>query len=96
MGLRRNLLAGWTGSAISAVIGLLVVPAFVRYLGSEAYGLIGFYVTLLNLLQVLDFGLGATVTREVARSSTDEERSAVATLVAALASGVDLAIALRR
>jgi O-antigen/teichoic acid export membrane protein len=71
-------------SAVTAVVGLAVVPAYLRYVGAEAYGLIGFYVTLLTLLQLFDFGLAATVTREVARFPVAAGHSPVAPLVAAL------------
>lgn len=76
------------------------MPAYLRYLGTEAYGLIGFYVTLMTLLQLFDFGLAAAVTREVARSPVASGHSPVAPLVAALgriylaiAAGVALALA---
>jgi len=96
MGLSRNLLAGGVNSAVTALLGLAVVPAYLRYLGTEAYGLIGFYVTLVGLLQVFDFGLAATVTREVARSPVAAGRTPVAPLVAALGriySGIAVGVA---
>lgn len=56
-------------SVWSAVIGIAVVPLYLKYLGIEAYGLIGFFVTTQALLQLLDMGLAPTVNREVARCS---------------------------
>jgi O-antigen/teichoic acid export membrane protein len=69
MSLGRNLLAGWTNSIWSALIGLAVVPFYLKYLGMEAYGLIGFFVTTQALLQLLDLGIAPTISREVARCS---------------------------
>lgn len=69
MRLGRNLLAGLTNSVWSALIGLAVVPFYLKYLGIEAYGLIGFFVTTQALLQFLDMGLTPTINREVARYS---------------------------
>lgn len=69
MQLSRNVLAGLASSVWSALIGLAVVPLYLKHLGIEAYGLIGFFVTLQSLLQLLDLGLSATINREVARSS---------------------------
>lgn len=67
MRLGRNLIAGFASSAWSALIGLAVVPVYLKYLGIEAYGLIGFFATTQVVLQLLDFGLAPTVNREVAR-----------------------------
>lgn len=69
MSLRRNLFAGLANSIWSALIGLAVVPLYLKYLGIEAYGLIGFFVTTQALLQLLDVGLAPTINREVARHS---------------------------
>jgi O-antigen/teichoic acid export membrane protein len=65
----RNLLAGLANSIWSAFVGLAVVPFYLKYLGVEAYGLIGFFVTTQALLQLLDMGMAPTINREVARCS---------------------------
>jgi O-antigen/teichoic acid export membrane protein len=69
MSLSRNLLAGLANSIWTALIGLAVVPLYLKYLGIEAYGLIGFFVTTQALLQLLDMGLAPAINREVARYS---------------------------
>lgn len=69
MKLGRNLLAGVTNSIWSALVGLAVVPFYLKYLGIEAYGLIGFFVTTQALLSILDMGMAPTINREVARCS---------------------------
>ena len=69
MRLSGNLLAGLANSIWSALIGLAVVPFYLKYLGIEAYGLIGFFVTTQALLSLLDMGLAPTINREVARQS---------------------------
>lgn len=65
----RNLLAGLTNSIWSALIALAVVPFYLKYLGIEAYGLIGFFVTTQAVLSLLDMGMAPTINREVARCS---------------------------
>lgn len=69
MSLSRNLFAGLVNSIWSALIGLVVVPIYIKYLGIEAYGLIGFFVTTQAVLQLLDMGLAPAINREVARYS---------------------------
>lgn len=70
----RNLAAGFGGSVLTAVVGLLVVPYYLRALGIEAYGLIGFFAAMQAIVQVLDFGLSPTMNREVARCQARGEQ----------------------
>jgi len=67
--LKRNFSVGLFGSIWSALLGLAVVPLYLKYLGTESYGLIGFFATTQALLQLLDLGLSPTINREVARCS---------------------------
>ena len=69
MNLRRNLLAGLANSGWSALVGFAVVPFYLKYLGMEAYGLIGFFMTVQVMFQLLDMGMAPTMNREVARCS---------------------------
>jgi len=71
-----NLLAGFAGSAWTAVVGVIATPFYLHFLGIESYGLIGFFTTLLTLVQLLDLGLSPTMNREVARhaSKADQKR----------------------
>jgi len=52
MSLRRNVLAGLINSTWTVLLGLAVVPMYLKYLGIEAYGLIVFFMTLQALLQL--------------------------------------------
>lgn len=65
--LSLNLLASLTGSAWSALLSLALVPAYIALLGQEGYGLVGFYLSLQAMLQVLDLGLSPLLSREFAR-----------------------------
>lgn len=67
MSLGRNLLAGLANSGWSALVGFAVVPFYLKYLGMEAYGLIGFFMTAQVMFQLLDMGMASTMNREVAR-----------------------------
>lgn len=44
-----------------------MVPVYIHYMGSEAYGLVGFYTVLQAWFQLLDLGLSPTLSRETAR-----------------------------
>ena len=67
MKLRRNIIANYASQAYSAAAGILTVPAYVKYMGAEAYGLVGFYGLLQAWFLILDAGLSTTLSREVAR-----------------------------
>ena len=69
MKLGLNLLVGLSGSAWTAVVGVLATPFYLHFLGVESYGLIGFFTTLLTLVQLLDLGFSPTMNREVARQT---------------------------
>lgn len=48
-------------------MGLAFVPLYIRYLGMEAYGLIGLFAVLQAWLSLLDMGMTPTLGREMAR-----------------------------
>jgi O-antigen/teichoic acid export membrane protein len=83
--LRRNFLAGLANSVWSAVIALVVVPYYLRYLGLEAYGLIGFFATTQAVLSFLDMGMAPTINREVARFSASGDLKEAGKLLHTLA-----------
>ncbi|HOG17115.1 MAG TPA: oligosaccharide flippase family protein [Syntrophales bacterium] len=74
--LRRNTVANYAGTLCQALLGFLFVPLYIRYLGVENYGLIGFSVSFSALLRLADFGLSATLSREFARYTGLKESGA--------------------
>jgi O-antigen/teichoic acid export membrane protein len=66
---KRNIIANYAGQAWTALIGLAFVPVYIRYLGIEAYGLIGVFALLQTWLSLLDLGLTPALSREMARFS---------------------------
>ena len=67
MSLRRNIVASYVSQTYAALIGIMMVPVYIRYMGSEAYGLVGFYAMLQAWFQLLDMGMAPTLSRETAR-----------------------------
>lgn len=66
---KTNFFANLAGSGWSALVGLACTPLYIKILGMEAYGLVGFYLMLLGVIQILDLGLSPTMNREMARYS---------------------------
>lgn len=101
MRLGHNLVAGLANSAWTALVGLISTPLYLHYLGVEAYGLIGVFMTMQAMLSLLDLGLSPTMNRETARGvaegAMDEVRRllhsfATTSWTVALCLGVLLAI----
>jgi len=65
--LKLNIAANYAGQLYVGLIGIGMVPVYLRLLSAEAYGLVGFFALLQAWTQLLDLGLSATVTREAAR-----------------------------
>jgi O-antigen/teichoic acid export membrane protein len=71
---RLNVIANYISRVWISLLALILVPIYLSFLGVEAYGLIGFYTTLLTLFAVFDLGLGATINREMALLSSRPEK----------------------
>lgn len=65
--MKRHLLATYLSQAWVAVMGVAFLPVYIRYLGIEAYGLIGAFAVLYSILVLLDLGITPTLTREMSR-----------------------------
>ncbi len=65
--LKRNLIANYLGQGWAALMGLAFIPLYIKYLGIEAYGLIGLFGVLQAWLVLLDMGMTPTLNREMAR-----------------------------
>src|SRR5207249_6709678 len=65
--LRRNIAVNYASQVYVALIGIAMVPLYLKYMGIEAYGLVGFFAMLQARSQVLDLGLSPTLGREAAK-----------------------------
>jgi len=65
-----NIGANLIGNAWHTLVSLLFVPFYIKFMGVEAYGLVGIFVTLQIMAGALDMGFGGTMNREMARRST--------------------------
>lgn len=63
---RRNVIANFFGQVWPNLLAFLFVPIYIRYLGVEAYGLIGIFTSFVAIIAILDFGLSTTAKREMA------------------------------
>lgn len=67
MALKKNILANYIGQFYVIIIGIVMVPYYLKYLGAEAYGLVGFFALMQSWMSLLDMGFSPTLSREVAK-----------------------------
>ncbi|MFQ5466617.1 MAG: lipopolysaccharide biosynthesis protein [Kiloniellaceae bacterium] len=66
-------MANFGGRTVAVALSIGAIPLYIRFLGIEAYGVVGIFVTLTALSAIFDAGLGPTATRELARLTTSDE-----------------------
>ncbi|OQX09804.1 MAG: polysaccharide biosynthesis protein [Desulfobulbaceae bacterium A2] len=67
MSLKKNIIANYFGQGWTALMGLAFIPVYIKYMGIEAYGLIGIFALLQAWLMLLDMGMTPALSREMAR-----------------------------
>jgi O-antigen/teichoic acid export membrane protein len=65
--LKLNIIANSLGQGWRVVMTFAFIPLYIKYLGIEAYGLIGIFALLQAWLSLLDMGLKPALGREMAR-----------------------------
>jgi O-antigen/teichoic acid export membrane protein len=73
--LSHNILANFVGNGWTALMSLAFIPLYIRFMGIEAYGLVGLYATLQGVSSLLDMGVSGTLSRELARLSVHREKA---------------------
>ncbi|MDD5462885.1 MAG: oligosaccharide flippase family protein [Methylococcales bacterium] len=66
MSLKKNVIANYLGQGWVALMGLAFIPLYIKYLGIEAYGVIGIFALLQVWLGLLDVGMTPALSREMA------------------------------
>lgn len=66
MSLKKNTLANYAGQIYTTLIGIVMLPFYLEFLGAEAYGLVGFFTLLQSWLALLGAGLAPTLARQMA------------------------------
>lgn len=70
--LKNNVVANYLGGAWTILMGVAFVPVYIKFLGVEAYGLIGVYVAIQSWVALLDMGMTPLINREMARYCAGE------------------------
>jgi O-antigen/teichoic acid export membrane protein len=73
--LKKNIIANFGGNIWTGLMGLVFVPLYIRFMGIEAYGLVGVFAALLGVFALLDMGLSSMLNREMARLSAQKNKA---------------------
>ena len=79
--IKKNLIANLIGKSWGTILSILLIPIYIKLLGVESYGLIGFYLTLSSVFGILDLGIGSALNREVATKSVDFDNNEIKNIV---------------
>jgi O-antigen/teichoic acid export membrane protein len=67
MSLKNNIITNYFSQAYVALIGIIMVPVYLKYMGVEAYGVVGFFAMAQAWMQLFDLGLSSTLGREASK-----------------------------
>lgn len=68
MNLKKNILANYAGTLIPTLLNFIVVPFYIKWIGSAAYGLVGIASLVQGWVMLLNAGLAPVVGRQAARA----------------------------
>ena len=67
LALKLNLAVNYLSQLYNGMIGIVVMPFYLKFMGAESYGLIAFFMLLQTWFYLLDIGLSQTLSRETVR-----------------------------
>lgn len=76
-GLKSNVIYNYFGQIYLAIIGIVILPYYLKYLNAEEYGLIAFFTLLQSWMILFDLGMSPTLGREVAVNNNNNVSSKV-------------------
>ncbi|WP_151752555.1 oligosaccharide flippase family protein [Acinetobacter bereziniae] len=71
--LKLNIFSSYISQIYLVIISIAILPIYMKYMGAEAYGLVGFFAMLQGLFSLLDFGLTPTISRQTAQYNAGVE-----------------------
>lgn len=66
--LKHNTIANYIGLIYTTIIGIVVFPLYLQFLGAEAFGLVGFFVILQAWVVLFSLGMSPMLARQVAKT----------------------------
>lgn len=69
------MIANYSGGAWLALMSLVFVPFYIKFMGIGSYGLLGIFASLQSIFSLLDMGLSTTLNREMAILSAQQDKA---------------------
>lgn len=73
----KNVFWNFSGGIISGLALVFATPLYIKLIGLEAYGILSIWLVLQVLMGFLDFGIGPTIVKELARINNRSQGTAV-------------------
>jgi O-antigen/teichoic acid export membrane protein len=64
---KNKIIITYVAQIYSVILGLITLPLYIKILGVESFGLIGFFSALQAIFAILDIGFSSVVTREASK-----------------------------
>lgn len=71
--MKKNIIANFIGRFWGLLSNFLFIPLYIKFLGFDSYSIISFTLVLASLMALLDVGLTASLSRELARKDNSNE-----------------------
>ncbi len=71
--LKKNITANFFASIWTALMSLAFIPYYIKLMGMESYGLVGFMASIQAITILLDLGLAQSLNRELAKLSVVQD-----------------------
>lgn len=72
-----KLISNYGNRLWSMISVFIFIPLYIRFLGSENYGLIGFYALLLGIISFADSGMSSAIIKEFSQEHTSNYKYSV-------------------
>lgn len=70
----KNFISSWVSKGIKLFTSLLLIPIFIKELGKDGYGLVVLLTTILGLAALGDFGIRASLVRQLTIAGTKNDK----------------------
>lgn len=71
--MKKNIIANFIGRLWGLLSNFFFIPLYIEYLGFDSYSIISFTLVIASLMALLDVGLTASLSRELAREDNTNE-----------------------
>ncbi|WP_146145271.1 oligosaccharide flippase family protein [Photobacterium kishitanii] len=75
--LKKNIISNYIGQIYMMGISIIILPLFLKLLGSESYGIVAFYMMAQGWMAILDLGMSPTLSREIAANKNNKDKLSI-------------------